>query len=115
MKLKNLFASDKEHFGRQPELSEEEAVCCGEHEVCEKEELLKAFHKQIEYYDDHELDAFIGKPSDAYTEEEAGLFADVLHTMWESDVPGWIRSLQLRGVELPDALKDEVYMLLNSH
>jgi len=33
--------------------------------------------------------------------------------MQEDDVPGWVRSLQLRNVELPDGLKDEVVMVIN--
>lgn len=32
--------------------------CCGQHEVCEKESLLAAVSKQIEYYNDEELDRF---------------------------------------------------------
>ena len=30
--------------------------------------------------------------------------------MRADELAGWVRSLQLRGVELPDALKDEVVM-----
>ena len=63
--------------------------------------------KKIEYYDDEELDLFIGKEADAYTEEETNQFRDVLYTMQDIDVAGWVRSLQLRGIELPDDLKDE--------
>ena len=33
------------------------------------ESLLAAVSKKIEYYDDEELDQFIGKAGDAYTEE----------------------------------------------
>jgi hypothetical protein len=32
--------------------------------------------------------------------------------MREEEVAGWVRSLQLRAVELPDELKDEVYMIV---
>jgi hypothetical protein len=32
--------------------------------------------------------------------------------MREDEVAGWVRSLQLREVELPDALKDEVCMIV---
>lgn len=113
MKLKNLFASDEENV-EKPFSEEESEVCCGAHEVCEKDLLLKASRKPIEYYDDEELDLFIGRSSDSYTEEESELFAHVLHTMWDSDVAGWIRSLQIRGIELPNNLKDEVFLLLNS-
>ncbi len=86
--------------------------CCGMHEVCEKKALLEAASKEIEYYDDEELDAYRGKPSDAYTEEEVEEFRYVLYTMREDEVGGWTRSLQLRGVELPSELRDEVLMIL---
>ena len=50
--------------------------------------------QKIEYYDDEELDLFIGKEADAYTEEETNQFRDVLYTMQDIDVAGWVRSLQ---------------------
>ena len=79
---------------------------------CEKDSLLAAVSKKIEYYDDEELDLFIGKEADAYTEEETNQFRDVLYTMQDIDVAGWVRSLQLRGIELPDDLKDEVFLII---
>lgn len=86
--------------------------CCGQHEVCEKESLLAAVSKKIEYYDDEELDRFRGVDPDCYREEEVEEFRNILYTMLETDVAGWVRSLQLRGVELPDELKDEVYLIV---
>lgn len=87
--------------------------CCGQHAVCEKESLLTAVSKgEIVYYEDEELDAFRGKPSDAYTDEEVEQFEDVLTTMRDDEVAGWVRSLQLRGINLPDALKDEVILIV---
>lgn len=67
---------------------------------------------KIEYYDDEELDQFIGKAGDAYTEEETEMFRDVLYTTLDVEVAGWVRSLQLRGIELPDDLKDEVFLII---
>ena len=87
--------------------------CCGQHEVCEKESLLAALSKQIEYYNDEELDRFKGRPSDAFSPDETEEFREVLYTMREDEVAGWVRSLQLRGVELPDDVKDEVLMIIN--
>lgn len=86
--------------------------CCGQHEVCEKESLLAAISKDIEYYNDEELDRFRGRESDAYTEEEVEEFREVLYTMKETEVAGWVRSLQLRAVELPNEVKDEVVMVV---
>lgn len=86
--------------------------CCGQHETCEKESLLAAVSKQIEYYNDEELDRFIGRESNAYLPDEIDEFRDVLYTMRDDEVAGWVRSLQLRSVELPDDLKDEVFMIV---
>lgn len=87
--------------------------CCGQHEVCEKESLLAALSKQIEYYNDEELDRFRGRPSDSFSSDETEEFRDVLYTMRSDEVAGWVRSLQLRGVEIPDGVKDEVLMIIN--
>ncbi len=95
-----------------PEVKEVDAECCGQHEVCEKESLLAAVSKKIEYYDDEELDNFIGRSSDSYTTEETDQFRDILYTMQDTDVAGWVRSLQLRGVELPNEMKDEVFLII---
>ena len=86
--------------------------CCGQHEICEKESLLAAVSKQIEYYDDEELDRFRGRPSNGYGEEEIEEFRDIMYSMKEDEVAGWSRSLQLRNVALPDELKDELFLIV---
>ena len=90
---------------RLPEPQPADTECCGQHEVCEKESLLAAVSKKIEYYDDEELDRFAGRASNAYLADEEEEFRNILYTMLETDVAGWVRSLQLRGIELPDSLK----------
>ena len=90
----------------------EDMECCGQHEPCEKESLLSAVSRQIEYYNDEELDRFRGVESDSYTSEDIEEFREVLYTMRDDDVAGWVRSLQLRAVELPDELKDEVFLIV---
>lgn len=95
-----------------PEIVEVDSECCGQHETCEKDSLLAAVSKQIEYYDDEELDRFRGCPSDGYTEEEIEEFRNVMFTMQEVEVAGWCRSLQLRGIEFPDELKDELFLIV---
>ncbi|MEG1748945.1 MAG: phospholipase [Tannerellaceae bacterium] len=91
------------------ELSEE---CCGQHETCERDSLLAAVSKSIEYYDDEELDAYSGLAADAYGDEAVEEFRDVLYTLRDVEVAGWLRSLQLRAIELPDALKDEAFLIV---
>lgn len=95
-----------------PEVVTVDEECCGQHEVCEKESLLAAVSKQIEYYDDEDLDRYIGTAPDAYTLEEEEEFRDVFYTMKSEEVAGWIRSLQLRGIALPDNLRDEVFLVV---
>lgn len=89
-----------------------DSECCGQHAVCEKESLLAAVSRQIEYYDDEELDRFKGRPADQYTADETDEFRDILYSMQEEDVAGWSRSLQLRDINLPDELKDELFLIV---
>ena len=103
---------ERGELDRMPEVKEVDTECCGQHEVCEKDSLLAAVSKKIEYYDDEELDQFMGREGNAYTEEETELFRDVLYTTRDDEVAGWVRSLQLRGIELPDELKDEVFLII---
>lgn len=95
-----------------PEVTIADAECCGQHETCEKESLLAAVSRKIEYYDDEELDRFIGLSPEAYTEEDAEHFRDIFYTMHDDEVAGWVRSLQLRGIALPDQVKDEVFLIV---
>ncbi|MCH5182260.1 MAG: phospholipase [Prevotellaceae bacterium] len=85
--------------------------CCGKHAVCEKELLLEAAAREPEYFDDEELDAYRGRRADDYTETEAEEFARVLYTMPEGETGAWLRALELRGIALPEALRDEALML----
>ena len=80
-----------------PEAQEIPEVCCGQHETCERDSLLAAVSKKIEYYND---------------EEAVEEFSEVLYTLREVEVAGWLRSLQLRGINLPDALKDEAFLII---
>ena len=86
--------------------------CCGQHATCERDSLLAAVSKEIIYYDDEELDEFCGRESDQYADKEADLFANVFYELKEVEVAGWVRSLQLRGIEIPDQIKDEVLLIV---
>ena len=103
---------DNGELDAMPEVQEVDIECCGQHEVCEKESLLAAGSKKIEYYDDEELDKYIGTAADRYTPEQEEEFRDVFYTMQSEDVAGWVRSLQLRGIALPDNIKDEVFLIV---
>lgn len=104
---------DRGEISELPSIKQvEDMECCGQHETCEKESLLAAVSKEIVYYNDEELDRFRGTPSDMYQEADVEEFREVLYTMRDDEVAGWVRSLQLRGVELPDELKDEVFLIV---
>lgn len=95
-----------------PEAQEIPEVCCGQHETCERDSLLAAVSKKVEYYDDEELDRFRGMEADAYVEEDVDEFREILYTLRDVEVAGWLRSLQLRAISLPDALKDEAFLIV---
>lgn len=101
---------DKGELKEEPEVVTVDSECCGQHQICEKESLLAAVSKQIEYYDDEELDRFKGRSAEEYSPEEADEFREIMYTMKEEEVAGWCRSLQLRGIELPDEIKDELFL-----
>src|SRR5574344_2341539 len=42
------------------------STCTGQNEKCEQECMMEAATKDIEYYDDEELDTFKGRDSDSY-------------------------------------------------
>lgn len=87
--------------------------CCGQHLVCERDSLLAGVSKSIEYYDDEELDEWKGTPADQYTPEQTDHFREIFYTLLPTDVPGWVRSLQLRQIEMPEALRDEILLVIN--
>lgn len=86
--------------------------CCGLHLVCEKES-LSPVSSDFDYYDDEELDAYIGRLPDSYSYEEEEQFRDILLTLRPQDIAGWSRSLQVRGINLPEAVREELLMIVS--
>jgi len=82
------------------------------HITCERDSLLASVSETIEYYDDEELDEYRGRPADSYTDEEAEQFRDVMLTLLPDDIAGWARSIQLRGIELPGPVRDELLLIV---
>jgi len=89
------------------------AECCGQHAVCERENLFRDAVRAVEYYDDEELDEYRGVASDRYPGEAVEKFREVLYTLRENEVAGWLCSLGLRGVVLPEDLRDETLLMMN--
>ena len=49
---------------------------------------------------------------DSYTDSDIEEFRNVLLTLLPSDIAGWGRSIQLRGIELPDTVRDELLLIV---
>ena len=90
----------------------EEDICCGQHLVCEKTS-LSIVSDEIIYYDDEELDRFIGRSPESYSSEEIEEFRDVLMTLLPQDVAGWAKSITLRKIHLPMDVKDELFLIIS--
>lgn len=85
--------------------------CCGEHLVCERETLLQT-NAKVEYYDDEELDTLSGIPAEEYTQEQYQMIREVFDTLKAKDVPGWVRSIQLRNIQLPLDIREEALLIV---
>ncbi|MCQ2254228.1 MAG: hypothetical protein MJZ29_01935 [Bacteroidaceae bacterium] len=86
--------------------------CDGTDSKCEQECMMEAATKEVEYFDDEELDRFARRASDDYTDEEAEEFREILYSMKTEEVKDWNRSLILREINVPDQIKDELVLLL---
>ncbi len=86
--------------------------CTSDGGKCAHDCMVEAAVKPVEYYDDEDLDTYQGRPSDGYTDTEAEEFRYVLYTMRPDEAEGWSRSLSVRGINVPDQLKDELMMLI---
>ena len=91
---------------------EDDSACCGMHVTCEKDSLLPEVSEKIEYFDDEELDAYAGRDADGYSDEEIEQFRDVLLTLLPTDIAPWARSIQLRGITLPQPVREELLMIV---
>ncbi len=87
------------------------ADCCGAHEVCEADSLLSS-SDNIEYYNDEELDRYRGVAPKGYSDEAIEEFRDILYTLKEREVAGWMKSIQLRQVQLPEIIREEALMIV---
>lgn len=95
-----------------PAYNEPEDSCCGMHITCEKDSLLASVSNEIIYYDDEELDEYKNRDANSYNDDEIEQFRDILLTLLPEDIAGWGRSIQLRGIELPAPVKEELLMIV---
>lgn len=107
-----LFRNTKREERQEPEVAPNPNLeCCGAHEICEAETLL-TLKDDIIYYSDEELDAYRGIGPDDYSKEQIDEFRDVLLTLQMHEVTGWLKSLQLRRVEIPTVIREEALMIV---
>ena len=89
----------------------DDGECCGQHAVCERDTLINTRIK-AEYYDDEELDQFQCRDENSYDPDEIKLFEDVFYTLKEYDVSGWLKRLQIRGINPPSSIKEEALFIV---
>lgn len=112
--LLTQLTSHKDGHNEKPVVAKGNCSSCnGTDDRCEQVCMMEVATKEIEYYDDEELDQYQGRPSDQYTDEETDLFAEVLETLQPHEVKAWGRSLTLRGINMPDGIKDEYAALID--
>ncbi len=73
---------------------------------------MEAASEEIVYFDDEELDAYKGRASDSYSAEEVEEFREIMEEMSSEELRAWNRSLHLRGIDMPNELKDEYILLI---
>ena len=106
--LKRMTPEQREQADRTVEPEE----CCGMHVTCERDSLLASVSPEIEYYDDEELDRYRGTAPDEYSDEAIEEFRNELLTLLPTDIAGWARSIQLRGIELPTPVREELLLIV---
>lgn len=90
----------------------EDGECCGAHEVCDRESLLSA-DGNAEYFDDENLDVLADVQPDKFTEDQLNQLSEVFYTLRESDVAAWLRSLQIRRIQLPLELREQALLIVS--
>lgn len=88
--------------------------CCGAHDVCPSEMMLKHINDPATYYEDEELDAFKGRDAASYTSDEMEQWRDVLYTLKHEELLPWERSIKKRGIAMPPVIKEELLSLYNN-
>ncbi|MBP3774645.1 MAG: hypothetical protein ILA34_04775 [Bacteroidaceae bacterium] len=109
-------AGTEESASTQPPAApcEGEQADCGITCFCDDRNLQDAMRSEILYYEDEELDAYKNIPAEAYTAAQVEDFSEVLTTLRPKEIRGWLHSLEMRGIQLPNTLRDEAFMLMES-
>ena len=84
------YSSKSKTKTEEPPVVAPPADCCGAHAICEKG--LKKIDEKIEYFNDQQIDQF----------------REILYSIRPEELSDWFISLEKRGIELPDVLKQEL-------
>lgn len=104
-----LWKLRKENHGVAPEPVEgckhaATGGCCGGVN-CERKKKQRAL---IVYFEDEELDRFVGRAPEAYTNKEIQEFREVYETLRPDEIIPWLNSLKLRQIEIPISIAQEI-------
>lgn len=91
---------------------EDSQECCGLHLTCEKSSLSPTFAEKVEYFDDEELDVYADTAAAEYSESDIERFREVLYTLRPEEIAPWARSVQMRRIELPEVVRDELFIIV---
>lgn len=106
---------EKKNAEKKPE--ERKAVssdCCGAHEVCDLDELFQK-STEIVYFEDEDLDQYVEIGESAFVDNQIEEFREVLYTLQSDEINAWLKSLELRKINLPGILKQEARQLIAEH
>ena len=103
---------NRKKTGEEPEIViNENAECCGAHEVCDQEN-LQIIDTKIDYFDDEEFDELAGIALAHFSQKQNDALSDIFYSLKENDVAAWLRSLQLRDIQLPENIREEALMIV---
>ena len=86
---------------------------CGVTCFCDDTALKRRLSEEIIYFDDEELDRYKGIAANAYDESQTNDFYEVLTTLRPEETADWLHSLELRGINLPESLKEEAAIMMD--
>ncbi|NQU55424.1 MAG: hypothetical protein HQ522_23145 [Bacteroidetes bacterium] len=106
---------EKKNEVEKPEKQKEvPSDCCGAHEVCDVDELIQK-STEIVYFEDEDLDQYSEIVESEYTDNQIEEFREILYTLQSYEITAWIKSLELRTINLPAILKQESRQLISEH
>ena len=86
--------------------------CCNEKALCSRDTLL-SYSETIRYYNDEKLDQLKGISRHKLSKAQIALLSEVFYSLNEEDIAGWLRSLQLRRIELSTEIREQALLIIS--